>query len=576
MRHSIAASLTFIAMLHSASAAAEPRLGLTLKPEASGADGNIAAVEVTLRLESMSIPSGGTLIELPLVVSNVRTSALDLRDLTATDAQGAVPLAARDDAGRARRWIAGRAVTGACTVRYRAPIDDAPNALGAAPPLELRAEDGGFSAQGTTFLALPPFTAAVRAELKWDLSGLPAASSGLSSFGVGDIVFKEPIEIARLSRAFYMGGTVGRHPATPMASGFFSAWQGSPPFDAQALMSWTERLYYFYFDFFKPSAKPFAVFLRFNPINPGGGVEGANSFIGTFGPKTDPQEFRGTLAHEMIHTYVGTLAAEDDENDQWYSEGSAVFYERLLPLRAGAISPDDFLRNLNSTAGRYYTDALNRTANDEISKRFWEDTRIRTLPYDRGSLYLAVVNAEVLKRSGGRRSLDDLIFKILDLHRHGDPVSRRTWTDLLEREAGPRATTEFRDMLAGAVVLPASDAFGPCFRRVTRPLRRYQLGFDPKVLIEPSRTVRGLVPSSAAQLAGLRDGDRILKPVPQDGIQGNQTERLTLLIGRADSTLEITYLPRGETVSAYQWQRVPGVADSACVMPFHKAPGLVP
>jgi hypothetical protein len=160
------------------------------------------------------------------------------------------------------------------------------------------------------------------------------------------------------------------------------------------------------------------------------------------------------------------------------------------------------------------------------------------------------------------------ILTVLERQRRGESVSRQTWGDLLAREAGPAATLEFEHMLAGTPVLPESDAFGPCFRRTIRALRRYQLGFDPKVLIEPSRTIRGLIPGSAAQTAGLRDGDKILKPVPQDGIQGNQTERLTLSIQREDTTFTVTYLPRGETVPTYQWERVPGVPDSACsVMP---------
>ena len=41
--------------------------------------------------------------------------------------------------------------------------------------------------------------------------------------------------------------------------------------------------------------------------------------------------------------------------------------------------------DLNETAVRYYTNSLIGAPNDEIGKRFWEDTRIRVLPYDRGA-----------------------------------------------------------------------------------------------------------------------------------------------------------------------------------------------
>jgi hypothetical protein len=39
---------------------------------------------------------------------------------------------------------------------------------------------------------------------------------------------------------------------------------------------------------------------------------------------------------------------------------------------------------------------------------------------------------------------------------------------------------------------------------------------------------------------------------------------LTLLVTRDGKTFPITYLPRGEAVDAYQWERIAGVPDSAC------------
>jgi hypothetical protein len=48
------------------------------------------------------------------------------------------------------------------------------------------------------------------------------------------------------------------------------------------------------------------------------------------------------------------------------------------------------------------------------------------------------------------------------------------------------------------------------------------------VLIEHSRIVRGLIPGSAAEAAGIRNGDEITQPVPQDILQGQQNGILTL------------------------------------------------
>ena len=101
-------------------------------------------------------------------------------------------------------------------------------------------------------------------------------------------------------------------------------------------------------------------------------------------------------------------------------------------------------------------------------------------------------------------------------------------------------------------------------KRNAVPLRRYQLGFDSQVLVEPARLVRGLIPGSAAARAGLRNGDRIVKPVPQDAIQADQKATLTLLIERNGRRFPLTYLPRGSTLKAYQWRRRAGVPRRQC------------
>jgi predicted metalloprotease with PDZ domain len=534
-----------------------PLLSVTLAPAAPDAQGNVPQVDVAITAEAVKVAAGAPLLRLALVSSNVESVANTLTGLQVSDDKGALALTAHDDPETGpqpfRHWVADRAVNGTLTIRYRVPITNALNSRGAAPPFELRTEDGAFSGYGGIFLVLPETDAPYRLALDWKL---PAGAAALSSLGSGDVRLDVAGPVSRFAESFFMGGAIHHYPEIFPARGFMSAWQGSPPFDTTELMRWTNTLYGSYEKFFRTTdTPPYAVFLRRNLINAGGGVEVGRSFVGTFDTKTDPQEFKLTLAHEMVHTFAGTLDGAQELDGSWFSEGIAVYYERLLPWRAGLISADAFLSDLNKTAGRYYTDLLNDTPNDQIPARFWAETRVRVLPYDRGSLYFAKVDSEVRKASGGKRSLDDLILAMLARRRQGLPADKAAWVGLVTHELGDAGKTEFDAMLSGALVLPDSDAFGACFRRTTAPLRRYELGFDSKVLIEPKRIVRGLVAGSAAERAGVRNGDAIIKPVPQDGVQADQQATLTLLIRRGDQTLSITYRPRGETVAAYQWQR---------------------
>jgi predicted metalloprotease with PDZ domain len=135
---------------------------------------------------------------------------------------------------------------------------------------------------------------------------------------------------------------------------------------------------------------------------------------------------------------------------------------------------------------------------------------------------------------------------------------QQDWIDLLRKEVGEFAVRDLHRMLDGFAPLPRTNAFGPCFERTSKPMRRYELGFDPAVLTKSPRIVRGLVPGSAADAAGLRNGDEIVKPVPQDRIQGMQNESIHLAVRRGDATMDVSYLPRGETVPTWQWVHVAG------------------
>ena len=560
-----------------AAAASVPQLMITLTPARAAAGGNVPYVDVQLVAPDMQVPAGKPLLRLPLVSSNVTTIAESLQNLRAEDSSGPLPLTTRDDPPSVlmffRHWYANRAVAGTVTIRYRAPITDALNPRGAAPPLELRTEEGGFSGDASTFLLLPESDATYRIAIRWNFAAL-GPGVGLSTLGAGDIGVstgdrspQRKLDALYESGLYFMGGLVHVYPAPLPGDGFMSAWEGEPPFDALRLMRWTRSLYGSYLRFFRaPPRQPYEVFLRTNLVNAGGGVEVGRSFVGTFDRQTKAQDFKLTLAHEMVHTFVGALDEPAGLASSWYAEGLAVYYQRVLPWRAGQISTADFLADLNTTAARYYTDRMNDTPNSGIPARFWADTRVRVLPYDRGSLYFAQLNAELRRRTHGARSLDDLVRQMIGRRRAGQPVDEAAWLSLVRDALGSRGVAQFHAMMSGALVVPSSQAFGRCFARATVPLRRYQLGFDSRVLMEPSRIVRALIPGSAAARAGLRNGDRIVKPVPQDAIQADQKATLTLLIERNGRTFPITYLPRGATVGAYQWKRRPGVPDRDCAL----------
>lgn len=550
----IALALTLATGAH----AAAPTLDIHIAPAAANASGAVPSFDVTILVEGISTKAGEAMLSVPAVANTVVTSADDIKGLSVSDARGSLATASadkpEDDSNRTRQWKAPRDIEGAVTIRYTVPIDAARPLLNL-PQYELRTGDGAFSGAGNAFLILPDDKVERQTTVRWDLSRMAPGSVGASSLGIGDSTSHQPLTADRMRGTYFAAGKIGSFRGE---DGFIAAWTGKPPFDTDPIMQWAGRLHRFYGQFFREIPPSFGVFARPNPQNPGSGIGLTDSFAFTFGPNSTPEDLKGLLAHEMLHAWVNSLEGSMDQagglGNSWFGEGLAVHYQRLLPWKAGLIDDTAFLADLNETAGRYYTNIMIGVPNKDIPAGFWRDTRIRVLPYDRGSLYFAALDAKIRKASAGKRSLDDMVRAMLAARREGKPMNEELWRSLLKAELGEAGITDLDAMLAGGTVLPASDAFGPCFERVQKPLRRFDLGFDPASLLARPRVVKGVKPGSEAEKAGLRDGDIITQGFSQDGMQGDQQAWLPLSVERDGKPLSIRYQPRGETVPAWQWQ----------------------
>jgi C-terminal processing protease CtpA/Prc len=115
-------------------------------------------------------------------------------------------------------------------------------------------------------------------------------------------------------------------------------------------------------------------------------------------------------------------------------------------------------------------------------------------------------------------------------------------------------------MVAGKMIVPPANAFGPCFTIVEEQERPFVLGFDDMRL----GVVRNLVAGSPAAQAGVKEGDSIIALTPLGEVRDDPAKTMELTIRRDGRDVKISYLPRGAAVPAWHWVRDSKVPDSEC------------
>lgn len=427
---------------------------------------------------------------------------------------------------------------------------------------------------GHAFLLLPPFTESTNTTIDWHLEALPSTTKGASSFGLGEQLHLQATS-EELANAVYAAGPVQ---VADGPSGERMILLGEAELDVGAVFSWTLRVRGLAKQWFGASIqnnspetdagtapadaknakdtkntkkwldKSFVFMLIAEP-NMGTSHDGAHltqSIALWFdaGRALDPQ-LRIALSHEMIHRYIGAdvrlVGGGDQKEATWFSEGFTVHYARRLLFQERLISPADFAADLN------------RTLVGEPGREGRETEREKS--YRIGALYAAYLDAALHKRSGGARSLVDLIRELLERaeERPGEAIPIEVFQEMIVRELGPEAGREFEAMvlLREREIALAEDTFGPCFGQKKAKQKVFDIGFDVASLNERPMIVRGVVKGSAAARAGVRDGGLVLShKLPA---AGDMKGRVELWLAGGPGGKKIRYRPVA-TLETISWK----------------------
>jgi len=445
---------------------------LVLRPVREGGE-EVTAIEVRSDLNGVADMPDGFGVRAPVVYAGVPGIADRVRSLEVRDSMGAVPLRVEDDPAAPggfpyfRHWRATRAVRGPIAISYRSEVQPPGSPDG--PPFGIRPSGGGVSGAGSGFLVLPEIDDDVTSHVRWDLSDLAPGSLGRTSRGEGTVtVTGSPYALTQL---WYLAGPAGTYPPNGDGEGFSAAWLGTPPFDVEAAMAWSAEMHRYLAAYFgdRDGVPPYRVFMRFLETPPyGGGTALGGSFMLSRGlgePGTVEDAPRSTLVHEMIHGWVGGIAAPQGVVS-WFTEGLTTHYTRLLPMRGGYETVEAYGRDLNEAFARYFTSPARNLSADSITSLGFTDPVARRVPYLRGSLYFADLDARIRAASGGTRTLDLMLRDLFRRRAEGVAIDHDAWIAAVGAETGSDERTLFESViLGGATIVPRSDAFGPCFER---------------------------------------------------------------------------------------------------------------
>ncbi len=178
---------------------------------------------------------------------------------------------------------------------------------------------------------------------------------------------------------------------------------------------------------FDAPAHPYRVFLRSHPHRGANASAHPASFVMAVNPADplDEASLYETVAHELVHEWLQLDGPPEDVT--WFVEGAADYYSLVLPLRAGLLGEEDFLRAVNTEARECYANPRRTLTLARAQQLFFTDFFAHRLPYARGMFYLADLDGRLRGATAGRQGVDDVVREVVRTRRAGHRVGVEQW-----------------------------------------------------------------------------------------------------------------------------------------------------
>lgn len=429
-----------------------------------------------------------------------------------------------------------------------------------------------------------PSTVSVKPFGNWKVAtGLPKVSGRANTFRAEnyDVLYDSPFEVSDFKEiTFRVRGVPHRFVVT-----------GEGNYDLQRVAEDTAKIAEEATKIF--GELPVENYLFILNLRGRGGLEHLNSTAlqwnrFNFKPRANYLGFLALVAHEYFHLWnvkrirPDALGPFDYENENytkllWVAEGITAYYEAVLLRRAGLITADEFLsgkaamiRSLQTRPGRFET-SLEEASLDAWIKYYRQDENAinnQVSYYDKGEIVAMMLDIEIRSRSGGRRSLDDVMrYLYTDFAKKNRNFTPDDFQKTAERAAGGSLAEFFSKYVRGESEIDYNAIVNGVGLRLKASEPNKGAPYIGADLAEDAGrlTVKAVPADSPAYQQGLNVNDQI---VAIDGYRAGTSflqtylnekepgDRVRLTIFRFDKLQEIDFTLGDNTRAEYEFEAI--------------------
>ncbi len=497
-----------------------------------------------------------------------RGRAEALADLTFSDQDGAVAFRSEPARGFPTHITLQREPRGQVSVRYRVTTEP----FSVERPLWPAMDPNQARFSGELVLLLPEAEpdAVVPVRLSVDPKAFAPGATVASNLGLGPVV-RGQLSNAALSASTFLVGTVGFGEFVAPEGVDRAAWLGYSNFDPRQVAAEVAG--------FRSGARQYF-----------GAKQSAPSTLLLFADARKPGQFDvhrragGVLVHaglmqawdgplriavmqQLMREWIGAelaIAPADADfplESAWFLDGLNRSVTRALLFRYGLLTPEEFRDDVEQMLRLYVTSPLKSRPLHDLKRA--DPKRASAVIVARGALYAMVLDGAIRKKSGGKRSLDDVVRALYaQALTASGPLPPQAFVAAVQTELGQAALALDSGVLRGdsKIVVPV-EAMGPCFVAAKRRYETYELGFEPSTDETGVTLATNVREPGPAARAGLRAGERVQGLRYQDGDVDMQVE---LEVLRGAERVRLRYRPSGGFVTGQGFDRKANTKDAEC------------